>query len=139
VCIYLYDFLGRVRKVERFDQARKGPGEFLGEQTYQYSTFHLTSVGDERHYITTHVYDDGGRLIRIEGTSGWKEGEHKPKTCFEYDAFGRICCTKEWFGNGEDEYQRTVNRYDLYDRLLETTTESFDRTLIFQEEYTYDT
>ena len=138
VCVYLYDFLGRTRQVERFDQGEKGPGEFLGEQVYQYSTFHLISVCDERRYITAHVYDEAGRLIRIEGTQGWKEGEKKPKTCFEYDAFGRVVSTKEWFGSGEDEYRRTTNTYDLYDRVLETTIESSDGTISSHEEYTYD-
>jgi RHS repeat-associated protein len=136
--IYLYDFLGRTTKIERFEQSEKGPGELLGERAYIYSLFHLTLERDERGYVITHSYDYAGRLVMSEGTSGWKKREKRPKAVFEYDSFGRIFKTKEWIGDKENEYRTTLVAYDSYDRVITSTVEDADGVVILQKKYSYN-
>jgi RHS repeat-associated protein len=124
--LYFYDNFDRLLKQQTYSKDKV----LLQEITNTYNSLRLVSSTDAMGYVTTYKYDYAGRKIRETC------GDHV--TEYEYDSLGRLCKTKEKYGDGVSDYTVKVVVYDLTDRVLEERIESGYGEVLQKSGYVYD-
>ncbi len=125
---YEYDILGRITETSMFDAA----GNILSSTSNSYNSFHLLSTTDAMGYTTHYKYDQAGRKIEEH-----KEDESNySKTTFEYDALGRMCCTKKHFDDAN--FIATYIEYDNLNRITLESTKDINGRCTSWNYYAYD-
>ncbi len=138
VQVFEYDYLGRVARIEQYDQNDRGPGKLLSETYFRYDAFHLLS--EEKLQVeeddedgdsitkTTYSYDKAGRLSRLKG--------EQQDTEFFYDSLGRLRTVKKW--SSQSDFTKKITEYDLLDRVIEECTKDKHNTILLKNKYKYD-
>lgn len=122
---YHYDYLGRVIKKE----ISSPHGEKL-QETSHYNYFHKLYEVDAAGQRTDYQYDYAGRLI------GMTKGH--AKTCYEYDACGRVSKVREYYGTGSKEFIAKIKEYDLLDRVIQERTETSEGITLTKVSFAYN-
>lgn len=123
---YLYDPFERIVETKLYASS----GELIGTTSATYNAFHITSQTDLSGRTTTYEYDGAGRkIVETQGDS---------TTTFAYDARGRLEKTKEYYGNGSDDYIAKCQKYDDLDRVKKDWTEDSQGNVLTKTECTYD-
>ncbi len=125
---YTYDLLGRVTKTAIFDSS----GNELSTSTNRYNTFHLLATCDPMGFTTHYRYDAAGRKVEE-----WQEaGDAFSKTTYEYDALGRLSCTKRYYD--QSGFIATRFTYDLLNRVTLEKQQDVTGATISWNYYKYD-
>lgn len=112
--LYERDFLARITTKGVF----ASNGELISETHNTYTANHLSSTTDHHGNTSFFSYNAAGDLI-----STIKQTADKTLvTEYTYDAEGHVKTTKQWYGEGADEFTLTTTERDINGKVIETWT-----------------
>ncbi len=120
---YEYDILRRPLKKSYLSE----DGHFLGEETFAYNSFHLTSETDKEGHLRHYFYDSAGRKIREEFCGRVTE--------FGYDSLGRLRTITKY--NGTDALVVHYER-DVEDRIVSKKKTDLSGQVLSKIKHSYD-
>ncbi len=126
--LYQYDDQRRLIATDSYDNA----DNHLQSTRNIYRRGNLIQSIDAMGYTTSYAYDAAGR--KIEETK--QDSTGLSKTCYEYDALGRLRVTQHWIN--EIEYTCQIEEFDNLNRVVETRLEDQNQKILSKERYAYD-
>ncbi len=123
---YILDPLGRTIEEHVFGS----DGAHVKKKMSIYSAQQLLKIIDFEGLETSFSYDFAGRLVKCTSGESVKE--------LFYDSLGRVCETREWYGDSPKEYSSLIQIYDSLNRVTEERRVGGDGIIYQSKKIAYD-
>lgn len=141
ICIFEYDYLGRLTNTERSTYDPNGNGSWIDNIFNSYNAFYKIRTKNANGHVTLYEYDGAGRLtaeINPKGYDATEEDKKAHKKEYLYDTLSRPTTIKTWYDNGPTDFSLQIKEYDCLGRVIGEKGEDASGSTHWKKGFVYD-